>query len=331
MNEYYGIEEVGASSDPGKVWYNLFFGNSSGLYCNEGSTDYYSVVSLNADVAEAKYNVSGDPLFSERAVSDYHESPGSPVVDAGDPNFSFGNEPAPNGGRINIGAYGNTVDATLSNSPTSLPSSLYVNTTGNNTTGDGSSGNPWKTITYALSRVNGAGYTIYLSDGTYNASLGEAFPIYMKDGVSLVGSGRDGCFIDAGGANTVLKCVGVLDTAVRIESVTITGGNLTYPASLAGSGIFISAGSCPKILNSTITDNHTMHHPWRSSMGEGIYIENSSPVILNNIISDNSGDFAQGDSLRGARYPGRLPRLSFAAMRERPPSGHRRFRISRFV
>jgi hypothetical protein len=38
----------------------------------------------------------------------------SPCIDAGDPNSPVGNEPFPNGGRINMGAYGGTVEASKS-------------------------------------------------------------------------------------------------------------------------------------------------------------------------------------------------------------------------
>jgi len=46
--------------------------------------------------------------FSEHSESD------SPGIDAGDPSFPFGNELLPNGNVINIGAYGNTAEASLS-------------------------------------------------------------------------------------------------------------------------------------------------------------------------------------------------------------------------
>jgi hypothetical protein len=35
----------------------------------------------------------------------------SPCADAGDPNTAFGLEPLPNGGRVNMGAYGGTIEA----------------------------------------------------------------------------------------------------------------------------------------------------------------------------------------------------------------------------
>jgi hypothetical protein len=38
----------------------------------------------------------------------------SPCIDAGDPNSPIGEEPFPNGGRINMGAYGGTTEASKS-------------------------------------------------------------------------------------------------------------------------------------------------------------------------------------------------------------------------
>jgi len=72
-------------------------------------------------------NISSDPLFS--STSDFHlksqygrwngsawvnDATTSPCIDAGDPTDSYANEPSPNGSRINIGAYGNTAEASKS-------------------------------------------------------------------------------------------------------------------------------------------------------------------------------------------------------------------------
>ncbi|MCX6137671.1 MAG: right-handed parallel beta-helix repeat-containing protein [Ignavibacteriales bacterium] len=35
LNSGYGIKEAAATSDPGKVWYNLFYSNGSGVYYDE--------------------------------------------------------------------------------------------------------------------------------------------------------------------------------------------------------------------------------------------------------------------------------------------------------
>jgi hypothetical protein len=52
-----------------------------------------------------------DPLFVNAAAGDYHLGPLSPCIDAGKPTSDFSLEPEPDGGRINMGAYGNTPQA----------------------------------------------------------------------------------------------------------------------------------------------------------------------------------------------------------------------------
>jgi len=52
----------------------------------------------------------------------------SPCIDAGDPNMPVGDEPFPNGGRINMGAYGGTREASMSQETggMSLPDIAYI-------------------------------------------------------------------------------------------------------------------------------------------------------------------------------------------------------------
>jgi hypothetical protein len=51
---------------------------------------------------------------SEWLPGDYHLLPESPGIDAGDPTAPVGAEPEPHGGRVNLGAYGGTTEATTS-------------------------------------------------------------------------------------------------------------------------------------------------------------------------------------------------------------------------
>ena len=78
-----------------------------------------------------RHSLAGDPRFVDPAGGDYHlqsitgsfdpitqtfvpTGNHSPAIDAGDPTTVYGNEPAPNGGYVNLGAYGNTSEASLS-------------------------------------------------------------------------------------------------------------------------------------------------------------------------------------------------------------------------
>jgi hypothetical protein len=55
-----------------------------------------------------------NPEFRNAAAHDYTLAPGSPAIDAADPALPVGDEPAPNGGRRNLGAEGGTERATPS-------------------------------------------------------------------------------------------------------------------------------------------------------------------------------------------------------------------------
>ncbi|MHC4653874.1 MAG: hypothetical protein ACYS91_02525 [Planctomycetota bacterium] len=61
-------------------------------------------------------NINMDPLFVSpiREPYDYHLQNTSPCVNAGNPFADYSLEPAPNGGRINMGGYGGTVEASKS-------------------------------------------------------------------------------------------------------------------------------------------------------------------------------------------------------------------------
>jgi len=101
------------------VTYCDFYSNTGGEYLNWPSQ------------TGQKGNLSKNPLFANVAKRDYHEkSKGgrwnvatktwvvdtvqSPCIDGGDKTSPFALELAPNGGRINMGAYGNTAQASKS-------------------------------------------------------------------------------------------------------------------------------------------------------------------------------------------------------------------------
>ncbi|MCB0263073.1 MAG: right-handed parallel beta-helix repeat-containing protein [Calditrichaeota bacterium] len=297
FNAGYGIREYDSTADPGIVSYNLFFNNDNGFYLDEGTDIYVTANEINVNVAEANNNIEGDPLFVNKANSDYHLQVCSPAIDKGDPSFPFENEPQPNGNRINSGAYGNTTEAAITDSGNcNLPELLYVDAVNGDNNGDGSQANPWKTITYALSHITDANnHSILVAPGTYDPTLGESFPLQMKDGISLIGTGIDISIIDANGTNTVIKCVGIVDTTTTIKGFTIKNGT-----SDQGGGLFITGNSRLKIQNNKITRNGTQNLSSLTRSGGGIYITNASPTIINNeIVSNAALDFGGGVYIGG--------------------------------
>lgn len=94
----------------------------------------YSCVQQAGAVIPGSGNISTDPLFADPGSGDYHlmsryarysatddtwiaDPVTSPCIDAGDPGTSPGREHMPNGGRMNMGAYGGTPFASLSGQP----------------------------------------------------------------------------------------------------------------------------------------------------------------------------------------------------------------------
>ena len=156
-NVLYNTTDAISINDGGKdiIIKNNVFYNISGYCVNNvyGSniTIEYNYVWLNA--SPAYYNVSDsnttyqDPMFADVSGGDFHlksqygrwtgsawtnDGVTSPCIDAGDPTSNYSIEPSPNGSRINIGAYGNTDEASKSSGePSWSPSNVgnYYNAT----------------------------------------------------------------------------------------------------------------------------------------------------------------------------------------------------------
>ncbi|HSH01946.1 MAG TPA: right-handed parallel beta-helix repeat-containing protein [Anaerolineae bacterium] len=74
----------------------------------------------------------------------------------------------------------------------------YVNpSTGDDNTGDGSSGNPWQSLTHALTQVPlNNNNTIHLAAGVYTTATGEQFPITVTGAVNIIGADTNNTIID---------------------------------------------------------------------------------------------------------------------------------------
>jgi len=173
-------------------------------------------------------------------------------------------------------------------------SDFYVDAnTGSNSSGDGTLGNPWKTITYALTQVEGSESNpavIYISAGTYNADLGESFPLNMENYLTLKGVDKVTTILDASGIEaSVIKSVDVEN--VFIESLEITGGsgtkNWENNEARFGGGLF-GENTTLSIKDCNICDNTT------NEEGGGLYCRASTTTIQDSIISNNKSFIGGG-------------------------------------
>lgn len=116
------------------------FNEPAVTYSDVQKTDFNGLINP-ANVWQGKGNMNEDPLFANPKRHDYHlktvylngrynpqtglfdsnDTKTSPCINAGDPDSDYSLEPAPNGGRINMGAYGNTWQASKSGEPGPTP------------------------------------------------------------------------------------------------------------------------------------------------------------------------------------------------------------------
>jgi hypothetical protein len=174
-----GVVSSGATPT---VTYCDIFGNTGGDWEGPG------------DPGTTNGNMKTDPLYANPAAGDYHlkskfgrwnpalsgwvnDTVNSPCIDRGDPASTYSHEPMPNGGRINIGAYGNTAEASKS-PPISL---AWAGTTGYTTDGVEPNGGPAGTsFTFKVkySHFNGTAATyvrLYLFEPGGTAVSGSPF------------------------------------------------------------------------------------------------------------------------------------------------------------
>jgi hypothetical protein len=107
---------------------------ASSIFWNNTDSDLFQCQARYSCVeraSEGQGNTDADPLFADPDDGDYHlrsergrywpehdvwvlDEVTSPCIDAGDPDADSSAEPVPNGGRINMGAYGGTAHASMS-------------------------------------------------------------------------------------------------------------------------------------------------------------------------------------------------------------------------
>jgi parallel beta-helix repeat protein len=159
--------------------------------------------------------------------------------------------------------------AAIAQIPQKQANVLFVNPFfGNDLIGNGSKSAPFKTITQAL-RLAQPNNTIVLSSGTYSTYSGEKFPLMLKPGVSIQG-----------------------DPHTRGRSILIKGGGAFLSPTFARQDVTILGANQASLTGVTVINNHPR--------GYGLWIESSSPVVVDNTFTGNNHD---GISITGNSAP----------------------------
>ncbi|MEG4942486.1 DUF1565 domain-containing protein [Microcoleus sp. F4-D5] len=157
----------------------------------------------------------------------------------------------------------------LSQTPQSDLNILYVSSIGGSDTGgNGSDRAPFKTLTYALS-VAPPKTAILLAPGTYSEQTGEKFPLMLRPSVTVQGN-----------PNT------------RGQNIVIKGGGYFISPTSAGQNIAILGADGAGLSGVTVTNTN--------SRGYALWIESSSPTVVNNTFSGSTHD---GISVVGTSRP----------------------------
>ena len=164
---------------------------------------------------------------------------------------------------------------------------------GNDSLGNGSEKNPYKTITKAISESNKSN-SIIVKDGNYSEEIGEIFPIKVPKNINLIGSsdGDNNISIIGFGEYNGKNISVILDGDSKLENLTISsknnigvlskdGNNSLFYVNLINNEVAlgITNSSYIVLLNSVIKDNSY----------SGVELSDNSIIkLLNSTIKNNN-------------------------------------------
>jgi len=164
-------------------------------------------------------NIDAAPLFVDATNGNYHLTPSSPCIDAGDPDLDGDgedyttdtNDQDPDGTRMDMGAY---------YYPYSGPT-WYISTTGSDSN-YGSGNSPFATIQAGIDAASD-GDTVIVQAGTYQ----EANLQVVNKGIYIISAtGSDNCIIDATMSGRLISINNTVGGHFKMNGFTMTGGYL---------------------------------------------------------------------------------------------------------
>jgi parallel beta-helix repeat protein len=191
----------------------------------------------------------------------------------GDPNNFYANSMAVLNNGLYVGTYNTSTGAEVR--VKGVPPGTHYVDRDQSSEGDGSSGNPWKTLHYAIQQINDSPsgtFVLNVAAGTYSLESNEENSqlTLSHDDVTIQGAGPGSTILDGLNAESWSPGIKTNNASnVIIKDMEIRNFN-SY-------GIEISAGSGNVIQGCAIHDNDSM----------GIYVVSSSPEIKQNEIYDN--------------------------------------------
>lgn len=130
---------------------------------------------------------------------------------------------------------------------------IYVDAlNGDNINGKGTASKPYKTITYALKKLNSLSSVIYLKAGEYSVKSGELFPLILPKGISLYPYGETNSSI-------TIKGNGYFPLKDKTVCLVLKGNNQLYNLSISSEeniGI-LSLNGTNSLFSSTLQNNKT--------------------------------------------------------------------------
>jgi hypothetical protein len=252
-----GVLLGGAYSGSFIIRNNIIAGHSTGVRLYNGVAfsdynDYYDNDTHLVGVSMGTHDLTVDPQFTDRTGGDYHLALASPVIDQGQGGLGitldFEGDLRPHGSGVDIGA------------DEAYRAETYVSQyTGNDSTGDGSPGSPFATVTKGINET-GAGGTVYVGRGSYAES------VFIEGSLNLLGGYHEaGWSRDIAANETILDAQGLATTVsiaedgaqALVEGFTITGGE----AGLfdVGGGILVFDNAAATIRHNIITGNHAQN------------------------------------------------------------------------